>query len=178
MKKTFITMAATAILGLATIACGSSKETEIKAVNPEPVPLTKAHLGEMALEVTAIPNVLKICGKEIKDVKTSLRNGFDYISGNGTVAPVVAPEQATATLVFHKLDTACVGSSFVNGHVITFNFEYTWKFKDGSELKQTASVIGASQASLKDAISNGIQDMYNFAFSSYLTKLNLAENVK
>ncbi len=172
MKKTLFLLAATALIGFSTTACG------IKAVDPEPIPLTKPHLGDMALDVTAIPNDFKVCGKSVSEFKQSLRNGFDYMSGNGKVAHVVAPEQATSTLIFNSLETSCLGDGFVDGSVITFNFEYTWKFKDGSEFKQSASVVGASTGGPKEALRIGIQNVYNYAFSSYLTKLNLGANVK
>lgn len=172
MKKTIFLTAATALLGLSMNACG------IKAVDPEPVPLTKAHLGDMALDITAIPSDFQVCGKKVSEFKQSMRNGFDYMASNGKVAAVVSPEQATSTLVFNSLETTCLGDGFVDGSVITFNFEFTWKFKDDSEFKQSAKIVGASTDGPKEALRIGIQNMYNYAFSSYLTKMNLGANVK
>jgi hypothetical protein len=172
MKKTILLTAATVFLGLSMNACG------IKAVDPEPIPLTKAHLGEMALDITSIPNDFQVCGKKVSEFKQSMRNGFDYMASNGKVASVVSPEQATSTLIIDSLETTCLGDGFVDGSVIIFNFEFTWKFKDGSEFKQGTKLVGASTDGPKAALRIGIQNMYNYAFSSYLTKLNLGSNVK
>lgn len=168
MKK-FFALAATALLAFSVSACG------IKAVEPQPVSLSGAHLGKMALEHTAINNTLTICGEEVTDFKTSLRNGFSYIAGE--VAPITSPEEATSTLYIESLETSCLSDKFVNGSVITFTYKFTWKFKDGSSFSQTASVPGASDGSVKDALINAIENMYNFAFSAYLSKLNLGEQV-
>ena len=171
MKK-FLTLAAIATLSFSLSACG------IKALDPEPVPLSGPHLGQMALDHTAIPNNLKVCGKDVSDFKTSLRNGFDYISGHGETVAVVSPEQATSTLRLDSLDVVCLGDKFVKGDVITFNFKFTWKFKDGSEFTQSATAIGASEDGVKDALRSAIENMYNYAFSAYLSKLNLGANVQ
>lgn len=168
MKKLFA-LAATALIALSVSACG------IKAVEPEPLALTGAHLGSMALEHTAIPNTLKICGEEVTDFKTSLRNGFNFIAGE--TIPITSPEEATSTLVLESLETTCLGDKFVDGNAITFRYNFTWKFKDGSTFSQSAVVIGASDGSVKDALINTIENMYNFAFSAYLSKLNLSEQM-
>ena len=167
MKKKFLALAAIAVMGLSVSACG------IKALDPEPIPLSGPHLGQMALDHTAIANTLKVCNKDVSDFKTSLRNGFDYISGHGETVAVVAPEQATSTLRLDSLEVTCLGDKFVKGNIITFNFKFTWKFKDGSEFSQGASVIGASEGSVKESLRVAIENMYNYAFSAYLSKLNL-----
>ena len=167
MKKTILFTAATALLGLSLNACG------IKAVDPEPIPLTKAHLGEMALDITAIPNDFQVCGKAVSEFKQSMRNGFDYMASNGKVAAIVSPEQATSTLIFNSLQTTCLSDGFVDGSVIIFDFEFVWKHKDGSEFKQATKLVGASTDGPKEALRIGIQNIYNYAFSSYLSKMNL-----
>lgn len=169
MKK-ILTLAAISALSFSLSACG------IKALDPKPVPLNGAHLGQMALDPTAMPNSFKVCGTDVSDFKTSLRNGFDYISGHGEVAPVVAPEQATSTLHLDSLEILCLGDKFVKGSIITFNFGFTWEFKDGSKFTQSATIVGASEEGPKEALRSAIENMYNYAFSSYLSKLNLGEN--
>lgn len=168
MKK-FLTLAATALVAFSVSACS------IKAVEPEPVPLSGAHLGKMALEHTAIPNTLNICGEEVSDFKTSLRNGFHYIAGE--TIPITTPEEATSTLYIDSLETTCLSDKFVNGSVITFKYSFTWKFKDGSAFSQSAVIPGASEGGVEDALIDAIENMYNFAFSAYLSKLNLSDQI-
>ena len=166
MKKLF-TLAAIATLSFALSACG------IKAFEPEPVPLGGPHLGKMALDHTAIANTLTVCGKDVSDFKTSLRNGFDYVTSNGEVAAVVAPEQADSTLRLDSLDVSCVGDKLLKGNIVTFDLKFTWKYKDGSELSHTATIIGASEDGVKDALRDAVENMYNFAISTHLRKMNL-----
>jgi hypothetical protein len=168
MKKLFA-LAATALIALSVSACG------IKAVEPQPVPLTGAHLGKMALEHTAIPNTLTVCGEEVTDFKTSLRNGFNYMAGE--IVPITSPEEATSTLYIESLETTCLSDKFVDGSVITFKYNFTWKFKDGSTFSQSAVIPGASEDGVKDALIDAIENMYNFAFSAYLSKLNLGDQI-
>ena len=171
MKKLF-TLAAIATLGFSLSACG------IKTLEPEPVPLAGPHLGKMALDHTAIANELNVCGKKVSDFKTSLRNGFDYVSGNGEVAAVVAPEQADSTLRLDSLELSCLGDKLVKGSIITLKFKFAWKYKDGVELSQEATAIGASEDGVKDALRLAIENMYNYAFNAHLTKMNLAAVAK
>ncbi len=133
--------------------------------------MSGAHLGKMALEHTAIPNTLNLCGKEVSDFKTSLRNGFNYIAGD--IVTVTSPEEATSTLRFDSLEPSCLGDKFVQGSIVTFKFKFTWLFKDGSEFSQTATIAAGSESSVKAALVEAIEGMYDFAISAYLSKLNL-----
>ncbi len=165
MKKILLTVALTSLMAFSVSGCG------IKALEPEPVPLSGQHLGKMALEHTAIANTLNVCGKDVADFKTTLRNGFNYIAGE--IVPITSPEEATSTLRLDSLEVSCLGDKFLKGNVITFKFKFTWLFKDGSEFSQTATITGASEGSVKDALADAVEGLYNFAFSAYLSKLNL-----
>lgn len=165
MKKALLSVAIASIFALSMNGCG------IKAVEPEPVPLSAPHLGKMALEHTAITNTLNICGKEVTDFKTSLRNGFNYIAGD--IVTITSPEEATSTLRLDSLDVSCLDDKFVKGSIVTFNFKFTWSFKDGSEFSQSATISGGSESSVKAALVEAIENMYDFAISAYLSKLNL-----
>ena len=61
----------------------------------------------------------------------------------------------------------------VEGAVVTFKFKFTWSFKDGSEFSQSTTIAGGSEDGPKDALKIAIENMYNFALSAYLSKLNL-----
>ena len=165
MKKMLKMMLGMAVLTFSLTGCG------ISALEPEPVPLSGAHLGKMALDITAVDNTMTICGKSVEDFKQTMRNGFNYIAGEDIA--VTTPEQATSTLRIDSLEATCLDDKFVKGDIITFRYKFTWKFSDGSEFSQAAVVPGASESSVKDALNNAVENLYNFAFSAYLSKLNL-----
>ena len=170
MKKTILTLAAIATLGLGLSACS------ISAVEPEPIPLSKAHFGKMALDHTAISNTLNLCGTEVKDFKESLRNGFNYIAGKEI--PIVSPEEATSVLVLDSLDATCIGSNYLKGNIVTFKFSFTWKFQNGMKNQGVdVTVSGASESSVKKALIAAIENMYNYTLSAHLSNLDLSSAV-
>ena len=171
MMKKLLMLAVAGLIGFTMSACGT-----ISVVKPEPVPLSGPHLGKMALDHTAVSNTINVCGSEVTDFKTSLRNGFDYIAGKEII--VTSPEQATSTLRIDALDASCLDDKFVDGSIITIKFKYTWKFNDGSEFSQEATIPGGSQSSVEDALIDAVEGMYNFVFASYLNKLNLGASVQ
>ena len=47
------------------------------------------------------------------------------------------------------------------------------ELQDGSEFSQSTTIAGGSEDGPKDALKIAIENMYNFALSAYLSKLNL-----
>ena len=173
MKKSLLAFLMTSLLAFSVSACG------ISTLEPEPVPLSQktAPFGkQVALDETAVPSTFDLCGKEVTNFKESIRNGFKHIAGpeDGTIT-VTSAEQAISTLRIDSLEASCLGDKFVEGAVVTFKFRFTWKFKDGSEFSQETTIAGGSEGGPKKALKQAIENMYNFALSAYLSKLNLGQ---
>lgn len=171
MKKSILAFLMTSLLAITVTGCG------IKTLNPEPVPLSQktAPFGKkIALNETSVPSTFNLCGKEVTNFKESVRNGFKHIAGpeDGTIA-ITSSEEAVSTLRIDSLEANCLGDKFVEGAVVTFKFKFTWSFKDGSEFSQSTTIAGGSEDGPKDALKLAIENMYNFALSAYLSKLNL-----
>ena len=66
------------------------------------------------------------------------------------------------------IDMNCIGTDKLDGYIINAKIAYAWTLDKGPETTWNAEVIGAGSSAEK-ALGNLVTDIYNVAFSTYLT---------
>lgn len=164
MKKALLTLAALAGSAMLFNACAISE------LKPEPVPLQASDLAHFSVDNSAIADQFSVCGEKVKDFQATLRNGFNYAANFGDNAAVVNASKAQSTLNLRSLEMSCIGKDKLQGYIITAKAEVSWKIDNGAETIYPIVVYGASEKSVKNALLNLVSEMYNAAFSTYLTQ--------
>lgn len=163
MKKTLLTLSALAAAALSINACAISE------LKPEPVPLKAADLAHFTVDNSAVQDQLSVCGEKVKDFKATLRNGFNYAAHHGEDASVVSADKVQSLLTIRSIEMTCIGQDKVDGYVITGKADVSWKIDNGAETIYPITVIGASEKSVEKALDALVSQLYNAAFSTYLT---------
>ena len=163
MKKALLTLSTLAVAALSLNACAISE------LKPEPVPLKAADMAHFTVDNSAIADQFSVCGEKVKDFKATLRNGFNYAAHHGDNASVVSAEKAQSLLNIRSLDMSCIGQDKLKGYLITGKAEISWKIVNGAETIYPITVIGASEKSVEKALDALVGQLYNAAFSTYLT---------
>ncbi len=163
MKKSILALAALAGSALLFNSCAISE------MKPEPVPLKAADMAHFTVDNSAIADQLNVCGEKVKDFQATLRNGFNYAANFGDNAAVVSAAKAQSTLVLRSLEMTCIGTDKLNGYVITGKADVSWKIDNGAETIYPVVVYGASEKSVEKALNNLVSQLYNAAFTTYLT---------
>ena len=164
MKKSLLALAALAGSALLMNACAISE------MKPQPVPLKASDMAHFSVDNSAIADQLAICGEKVKDFQATLRNGFNYAANFGDNAAVVNANKVQSTLVLRTLEMTCLGEDKVQGYIITGKADVSWKIDNGPETIYPVVVYGASEKSVEKALNNLVAELYNAAFSTYLTQ--------
>ena len=163
MKKTLLSFAALSLTALGLNACS------ISALNPEPVPLAATDMAHFTIDNSAIPAEGTVCGEKYKKFNETLRNGFNYAANQGENASVVGANVSQSQLTMRSLEMTCLGKDKFAGYIITGKVEYSWKTDQGPETIWTATVVAGSEKSVEKALGKLVADIYDHAFSTYVT---------
>lgn len=166
MKKTLLSLAAISLTALSLNACS------ISALNPEPVPLAASDMAHFTIDNSAIPAEGSVCGEKYKQFNETLRNGFNYAANSGENASVVSANIAQSQLTLRSLEMTCLGKDKFAGYIITGNVSYSWKTDNGPETIWTATIVSGSEKSVEKALGNLVADIYDHAFSTYVTNMS------
>lgn len=163
MKKSLLAVAALAGSAMLFNACAISE------MKPEPVPLKAADMAHFTVDNSAIADQFTVCGEKVKDFQATLRNGFNYAANHGDNAAVVNASKAQGMLNLRSLEMECIGQDKLNGYIITGKASISWKIDNGAETIYPLVVYGASEKSVEKALNNLVTQVYNAAFTTYLT---------
>ncbi len=162
MKKSLSVLVATALAGMTMSACA------IGELKPEPISLAKADSSHFTIDNSAIADSGSICGEKYKAFQNTLRNGFNVAANIGENSSVVAADRVESKLTLKSIDMNCIGTDKLDGYIINAKIAYAWTLDKGPETTWNAEVIGAGSSAEK-ALGNLVTDIYNVAFSTYLT---------
>ncbi|MFA5625433.1 MAG: hypothetical protein WC966_10345 [Bradymonadales bacterium] len=168
MKKSLmaLTLAAFAIVST---ACG------ISALEPEPVALKMGYFGTMALVDEGVPNTFKACGKDVKEFRQTLKNGFKHIASEKV--PITSPELADSVLKVDEIQVSCMGDQYFDGAVLKLDYKIRWIKRDGSEIARPGmSLAGAKD--VKKALLTAVENMFNDSVVYYLEMNQVAPAAK
>ena len=162
MKKTLLTLAAVAVAGLSMSACS------IGELKPEPVALATTASSHFTIDNSAINDSGAICGDKYKAFQNTLRNGFNVAANAGENSSVVAADRVESRLTIKSIDMNCIGKDKLDGYIINSKVVFSWTIDKGPETTWPVDVIGAG-SSVEKALGNLVTDIYNVAFSTYIT---------
>ncbi len=162
MKKSLLALASVAAAGLCMSACS------IGELKPEPVSLATTDSSHFTIDNSAISDSGAICGEKFKEFQATLRNGFNKAANAGENASVVRADLVESRLTIQSIDMSCIGKDKLDGYIINADVKFSWTIDKGPETIWPVHVIGAG-SSVEKALGNLVTDMYNVAFSTYIT---------
>ena len=162
MKKSLLAIASLAVAGLTMSACS------IGELKPEPIPLATADSSHFTIDNSAISDSGAICGEKYSAFQNTLRNGFNVAANAGENSSVVAADRVESRLTIKSIDMSCIGKDKLDGYIINARVIFSWTIDKGPETTWPVDVIGAGSSAEK-ALGNLVTDIYNVAFSTYIT---------